>query len=79
MIYDLKILPQYFEDVKAYKKNFELRKNDRDFKVGDTIILREWSGEYTGRIIERKIEYIYEGRGEYGLSKGYSILGLSKL
>lgn len=79
MIHDLKILPQYFEDVKSCKKNFELRKNDRDFEVGDTLILREWNGKYTGRFIKRKIKYIYKGCGEYGLSKDYSILGLSRL
>ena len=39
-IIELKILPEYFEAVKSGKKTFELRKNDRDFCVGDILILR---------------------------------------
>ena len=35
MIHALKTLPEYFEAVLENKKTFELRKNDRDFKVGD--------------------------------------------
>jgi hypothetical protein len=31
MTHELKILPQYYEEVKAGNKNFELRKNDRDY------------------------------------------------
>lgn len=40
--HELKILPQYFKAVQNGSKTFELRKNDRRFKVGDTLILREW-------------------------------------
>ena len=32
-----KILPCYFEDVKARKKNFEIRKDEDDIQVGDII------------------------------------------
>lgn len=35
MIHELKILPEYYEEVKCGNKNFELRKNDRDYKVYD--------------------------------------------
>lgn len=80
MIYDLKILPKYYEDVRNGKKEFEIRKNDRDYKINDVLLLREFDGEkYTGRAIEKTIKYIYHGTGEYGLSVGYCILGLSRL
>lgn len=51
----------------------ELRKNDRDFKVGDTI---EFTIIETGCKYSRDIIYIFEG-GEYGLEKGFCILTLS--
>ena len=76
MDHNLKILPKYFEAVKSGEKTFELRKADRDYKVGDWLHLREWNGEYTGRYCYRKIKYIYKGTGEYGLAEGYWILGI---
>jgi hypothetical protein len=76
--HELKILPQYFDDVMSGKKRFELRKADRDYKLGDYLYLREWNGEYTGRYCFRKITYIYEGTGEYGLAEGYWILGIEQ-
>lgn len=35
----LKTKPQYFEMQLSDKKNFEVRKNDRSFKVGDILCL----------------------------------------
>lgn len=75
--HELKILPQWFADVSTGKKNFEIRRNDRDFKVGDYLLLKEWDkGRYTGREITKRIQYIYEGDGTYGLSDEFCILGL---
>lgn len=75
--HELKIAPRWFEDVQSGRKNFEIRRNDRDFKVGDYLLLKEWErGKYTGREITRKIQYIYEGDGTYGLSDEFCILGL---
>lgn len=75
--HELKILPKWFEDVQANVKNFEIRKNDRNFEVGDYLVLKEWyRGKYTGRYVARQIEYIYQGDGTYGLSEDYCILGL---
>ncbi len=78
MTHELKLLPQYFNDVENGIKNFEIRKNDRDYKVGDTLLLREWSKEtgYTGKEIERKVDYIHKGDGQFGIAEGYCILGL---
>lgn len=44
MTHHLKILPEYFEEVIAGKKPFEIRFNDRNFKVGDRVELREYLG-----------------------------------
>lgn len=61
MIHELKIWPEYFEAVKSGKKTFEIRKNDRNFKEGDILVLKEFvptEGEYTGRSIEVVVTYV---------------------
>lgn len=57
---NLRILPEYFEAQLNGDKKFEIRKNDRDFKVGQYLNLREWSkaNGYTGRSVIVKITYI---------------------
>jgi len=76
MIHAIKILPVYYDAVVSNIKHFELRKDDRDYQVGDYIVLKEWSnGEYTGRETGFKIEYILRNCPEYGLMDGYCILG----
>ena len=77
MIHELKILPEYYEEVKCGNKNFELRKNDRDYKVHDTLRLRAWKdGQYLDKSpLERVISYMLMDCPEYGLMDGYVILG----
>lgn len=76
MVHELKILPRWFNAVAYNHKNFEIRKNDREFSVGDWLVLCEYEkGRYTGRAIERQIEYIYYGDGTFGLLKGWCVLG----
>lgn len=77
MQHDLKILPKYFKAVKTSKKKFELRKNDRDYKVGDEIHLEEWepAGGYTGRDIVKEITYVLKDCERFGLKDGYCIIG----
>ena len=76
----LKILPKYFEPVQSNDKTFEVRKDDRDYKVGDILILREWSPEegYTGRYCTRRITYILgrETGEEYYCKEGYVTIGM---
>lgn len=81
MIHELKTWREYFIAVFSGIKNFELRKNDRDYKIGDELLLKEYDHikeEYTGRILHRRIDYILHG-GQFWLEKGYVILGLSKI
>lgn len=56
--HDLKILPKYFKEVWYGRKTFEIRKNDRNYEVGDKIILHEWDGAYLGGEIEGFITHI---------------------
>lgn len=76
MIHDLKILPEYFEAVNLGIKTFEIRNNDRDFKVGDMLLLKEWDGnKYTGREIKRKVVYILDDSSGYVLD-GYVVMSI---
>lgn len=76
MVHNLKILPMYFEEVRLGNKTFELRKNDRPYNIGDTLILKEFDDNgYTKREVTREITYILRG-GNYGLDKDYCILGM---
>jgi len=78
-IIELKILPEYFAPVAIGEKKFEVRYDDRNFAVGDIIILREYDGEkYTGKKLSVKITYILRG-GAYGIAEGYVVLSITKL
>ena len=74
--HELKILPEYFEAVTSGRKKFEIRKNDRDYKVGDRLYLREWNGEnFTGDSYKAEITYITD----YMQKNGYFVLGIESL
>lgn len=45
MKYELKLDINYFDDVKKGKKNFEIRKKDRDFQIGDILVLHAWTND----------------------------------
>ena len=81
MIHELKCWPEYFNMVLSDKKKFEARLDDRNFKIGDELLLKEWNPDYkvyTGRILHRRIDYVL--RDSYiGLKEGYVILSLSKI
>ncbi|MCK5127691.1 MAG: DUF3850 domain-containing protein [candidate division Zixibacteria bacterium] len=70
----------------AGTKPWEIRLNDKDFRVGDILLLREtvYSGqemkdgkplEYTGRELMRRIDYILDG---YGLNENLVVMTVSK-
>lgn len=77
MTHDLKSWPEFFKASLEGIKKFELRKNDRDFKVGDQLVLWEYIPETdtrTGRIIVNEIVYVLT-EGPW-LQPGYCALGL---
>lgn len=74
-IHHLKTVQPYFNDIVSGKKNFEVRKNDRDFKVGDILVLFECiDGKKTGRYIGQEITYVLNNE-EY-CKEGYVVLGI---
>lgn len=77
-VHDLKIWPRHFEALLSGQKTFEVRRDDRDFQVGDILLLREWIpgtdaslnpiAGYTGRSTTRRVSFlqILDGIGVRG-------------
>ncbi len=76
MKHKLKCLPAYFDVTWQGYKQFELRKNDRNFLPGDIIILNEWTEKdgFSGRSITSIISYIIQD--ERWLQKDICCIGL---
>ena len=73
MKHELKIKPEYFAAVVSGDKTFEIRNNaDRNFQVGDTLMLKAWDGEFTGDFVEKVVSYITD----FEQKPGYVVLGL---
>ena len=84
--HELKSWPDYFAPILSGEKTFELRFNDRNFSVGDTLHLREFddrAGKYTGRNIRKRVTFMLDGIGGgciapmRGLNRGYVILSIA--
>lgn len=89
-LHELKILHKYLVDVDLGRKTFELRKNDRDYQVGDLIRfidIREDDSTANKNQIEPNIDentlyritYVLKDVEKYGLDKDYCILAIKKL
>lgn len=79
-IHELKTWPEYFYDVYAGDKTFEVRQNDRDFSVGDTLILREYdprTDKYSGRSIRCIVSYVLKNYP--ALQSGYVVMGFRSM
>lgn len=77
-VHELKLAQMFFTDVASGKKRFELRKNDRGFKVGDGLRLKEYTnGQETGKYIDADVVYMLENWT--GLKEDYCILGIEVL
>lgn len=77
--HELKILPEYFNQIKKGLKTAELRLDDRDFVVGDELHLKEFKPrkkEFTGRMIKRRITYITQVRRWINTEENWVILHL---
>ena len=82
MLHILKSWPQFFEATLQKRKTFELRKNDRDYRVGDVLRMMEYKlsdREYSGRSIEARVVYILDGVPGFGLAMDHVILGIEML
>lgn len=75
-IHELKTYPEFFEQTLDGNKPFEVRVNDRNYKVGDTVILKEWNNLcYSRREIHGRIRFIADERLA-GIEKSYVVFSL---
>lgn len=78
--HNLKTWPEYFKEVVSGNKTFEVRKNDRDFQVGDLLILDEFDPNsetgYTGYSYYVEVIYILQG-GSFGIDADTVIMGIT--
>lgn len=81
MTHALKCWPEYYEAIEMGEKTFDLRKDDRPYKVSDTVLMQEWDNEqgvYTGKEGAYIITYILRDVPKFGLKSGYAILGIKE-
>ena len=79
-VHEVKSVPPYWQEVASRQKLLEVRLNDRDYRVGDILIMREyeppppaaeggpspaWGGKYTGRVAIALISHMVEGQAEF--------------
>lgn len=77
MTHALKCETGYYAEIESGDKTFEVRRDDRPFESGDTIILQEWVPEtktYTGKEWKGQITHILDN--ERFCKKGYVILSI---
>ncbi len=75
-VHELKIWPEYFKATAAGKKPWEYRLNDRDYKQGDILRLREYdpkTNNYTGAVLEVSVLYLLHGPVS-GIPEGYVVM-----
>lgn len=75
--HELKCWPEFFKDIASGAKTFEARKDDRGYRAGDVLRLREWmrDGGYTGREATVTVTYLLAGRP--WLTEGYVVMGFA--
>lgn len=85
--HELKTWPTYFEAILSGAKRFEVRKNDRDFAVGDVLVLREWdpapaggrsAPAYTGRQFVARVTYLMRIHAVLPMFHGYVVMSIAE-
>ncbi len=74
----LNVAPEYFDALIEGRKTFEIRLNDRDFQVGDVLVLKKHSesGVFSPPFFRRTVSYVLTDEFA-GLTMGYVCMGLT--
>jgi hypothetical protein len=87
-LHRLKTLTRFFDAVMIGLKPFEVRYNDRDYQVGDFLLLQEYdpSTETYGRETMRQVTYVFQGGAQpstqkaavdHVVAEGWVVMGLA--
>lgn len=78
MLHRVKCFDLWFAEVTTDLKPFEIRRNDRDYEVGDLIELNETrDAEYTGRAALYKITSVLPDTEFHdGIKSGFAVIGI---
>lgn len=77
MTHELKCWPRHFDEIVSRAVWFSPRRDDRNFRTGDDLVLREYDpaqGAYTGRAGRAHVTCVV--RDAAGMMPGYCIIGL---
>ena len=77
--HELKCWPEHYTPLAEGLKTAELRFNDRGYKAGDTLTLREYVPDtkiYTGQFVRRRIRHVADISA---WAPGYVLLSLEEM
>jgi hypothetical protein len=77
-VHHIKTHPEAFGAILDGDKNFEFRKNDRDYEETDLVVLQEYDPadeEFTGRTIQARVGYVLTGPA-FGVPVGFCCFSL---
>jgi hypothetical protein len=79
-VHALKTLPEFFIEV-GVTKFFEVRKDDRNYQVGDILWLQEWTYEdsFTGESKRFKVTFLSGSRQDSGIKEGYCVMSITPI
>lgn len=76
--HDLKTWDEFWSDLESGAKTFEIRKDDRNFQVGDILIQKKFNPRtktFSGEILNFEITY----KTTFKQNKGYCVLGIKRI
>lgn len=85
MVHDLKCQRTQYLDIRAGIKKCEVRRNDRDYRVGDLLCLRMVLdpkegpiADYCGPALLAQITHILKG-GQFGIDSAFVVLSIERV
>lgn len=88
VVHKIKCWPAHFKQIANGTKRFEIRKNDRNYKAGDTLVICEWNigdQSFTGFSVRMHVDSVLQEdlglslTDNWGLRPGFVAMSLSPL